>query len=1780
MRPSSIVAFMLSSTLFFIGCYSERLFEGHSTGSPFHGTMQANKAVDIWPWSLNPLDGRGDGMAASVLPWLVAAQIGIALARRALVLLVQCVRKREAAALLTARVMMVVLLFVNVVPVAAATAAPFEVHSTATSRRVDGLAHAEEPRGNATARTEEVTPMDYHAPLQGEEGGASRRPMWNVSTAEEAAVANDGQQAIPQAQRAATHGRDLLASGITVSSGDYPDEVGWTLSCSDGSFLSGIAPYTGSLDVAMGSSCTLSMTDSYGNGWEGATWMGFGQSFTLATGASEALTFSIMLWPPLPPSLPPSSPPLSPPPSSPPSPPSPPLAPGATWVYPGVDTLQAAVNAATPGDVLVLADGTYTASGGSQVFINGTTPTGLTIRAANPGQAVLDAQGVSGRRGVTIDYGSITIEDIEITGGNEGGVAVFGGTATFNGCTIRNNQASYEGGGVYVQSGTATFNGCTIRDNQAANWNMPGGGVFVQSGTATFNGCTIRNNQATNGGGLYQYQGTVHVLNTMFIDNSATAGCDVYVGASASAASEFVNNTFADHGSRTSCTSGNTIRIDTAINFRCALGMWAPFPGFLPIMNFTGCPHYCPAGYFGATDTLTTATCSGACSPGTYCPEGSTAETECPTGTYLPPGILGMDVLNCIPCNSGTYSNQTGLVARNCTAAPPGTYVSSSGQIEPSPCPVNTFASDVGSPVCTACPTFSTTLDVEGASSIGACTCLPGYYQTSDASLNQICSACPEGSTTSGVGAMDVNECICDPFKYKALDSGACVDCMGGVDCSEPGGVVANLKIRPGYWRPSNASLDVRRCPDATIECDTSASGCPSGCRGGRAIESYCGDGSNLAGPFCLLCKQPAAGEGWRYRVKGRGGEGAKCELCEDDSPGHAVAIILAIAAAATVGLLACPYIWARRLPVARKQQLRGFGSFAIHSLTLHNKLKILIGFYLLASPVPSVYDVSLPRDAERFLERMATLTLNVDLDLRFECLGMPGLLPRLLFWSATPAILVLVILCVSAVVAASSRERYSSVWHAGRHCLLLASPSALRLLFLIYPTVTRQAFRAFPCYEWDADEESNEYGSYLRADVGINCGSAAYRRVGTVAVATIAAYSVGCFAGFAVLLARARPDKHPNRQLSLAICFLHSEYRPEYFFWELMEMLRRFVLVGVFVVIEQGSVEQLAYATLFSIVFGIVQAACAPYRMPSDNAMALGCSLALSVLFVICMIYKYGELTDLDDVQAGMTSEQKINYAPPYVSLSFIALACCVGAFIMLGASTFIQLGVERRRKLFEARAAKARRLRWGDDGTEVFLGALIIPEREPTDFAPTASLKEIPTRFHLFLSHVWGTGQDQMRIIKQRLLEMLPDIRVFLDVDDLREGKGAEYVDASGLTLIFLSDGYFTSPNCLRELLRAALTKKPILALFETERKHGALTRDEILEQLRKADAKYELWGLSSDVKSWGYDMPTPEHLYESLFLHEPIEWTRIGAFQDVTMRVMAEALLPTESLQRRQGTFLQGELVRQPLPELSSTHVFHVYCSPFNAGAAEAVKEAAAAVERKLVVSESVDELPWCGCMLIYLNGRTWTSGDASEAFAKEVARAMKNDVKLLLCHEMEGLGGQEARHGCLFDIFFSNPNGAATPQELLQKSIYSSIATPLKGGPWRPTSMAMLWGALVEAQLSDGETEARSTGGGQGLVTVRVSSERLQRLNSVSVEIAGQHPASPRRQGSSSSSLLRLLGSNKRIDKQLLASSCTRSDAHEVDERAAVELAASPVSGGLLRWRVVPEGRTIS
>ena len=60
------------------------------------------------------------------------------------------------------------------------------------------------------------------------------------------------------------------------------------------------------------------------------------------------------------------------------------------------------------------------------------------------------------------------------------------------------------------------------------------------------------------------------------------------------------------------------------------------------------------------------------------------------------------------------------------------------------------------------------------------------------------------------------------------------------------------------------------------------------------------------------------------------------------------------------------------------------------------------------------------------------------------------------------------------------------------------------------------------------------------------------------------------------------------------------------------------------------------------------------------------------------------------------------------------------------------------------------------------------------------TSQLPELPLaagcKFHLFLSHVWSSGQDQAAVIKRQLQLCLPGVSIFLDVDDLEDISALE--------------------------------------------------------------------------------------------------------------------------------------------------------------------------------------------------------------------------------------------------------------------------------------------------------------------------------------------------------------------------------------------------------------------
>lgn len=192
-------------------------------------------------------------------------------------------------------------------------------------------------------------------------------------------------------------------------------------------------------------------------------------------------------------------------------------------------TIQAAVDAASDGDEILLGDGTFTGSGNHGIDYLGKA---ITIRSASglAETAIVDCESGdpfgpdfsgflfrtgegSGSRleAITIvhsylaircDGGSPVLEELTIRDGWTPVIGCTGSAPVLRGCVIESNvlvnTRSGYGGTVALYATDATIESCTIRDN---SWN----GIRVASSSPTVRDCRIEGNGGYRGGGIEIY---------------------------------------------------------------------------------------------------------------------------------------------------------------------------------------------------------------------------------------------------------------------------------------------------------------------------------------------------------------------------------------------------------------------------------------------------------------------------------------------------------------------------------------------------------------------------------------------------------------------------------------------------------------------------------------------------------------------------------------------------------------------------------------------------------------------------------------------------------------------------------------------------------------------------------------------------------------------------------------------------------------------------------------------------------------------------------------------------------------------------------------------------------------------------------------------------------------------------------------------------------------------------------------------------------------------------
>jgi len=978
-----------------------------------------------------------------------------------------------------------------------------------------------------------------------------------------------------------------------------------------------------------------------------------------------------------------------------------------------------------------------------------------------------------------------------------------------------------------------------------------------------------------------------------------------------------------------------------------------------------------------------------------------------------------------------------GFYVRNgvCEVCPLGHYCMNERAI---PCPADTFNPETGSHSegeCQRCPTDARS--PAASTRMQDCTCAPGSFDETNG-RDVVCVACP----------------------------------TPGSECTTGGLTLATLPVASGYWRWSNASTDLRRCEFEAA------------CVGGAG--DSCAPG--LTGPYCQLCTANASNPALYFDEDSQG-----CVECATKQISASQAGL-----AAMLALLLAVLLAARHAHLSRVMRvMRSLKQSLQLRLQLRARFKILASTLQILSSLNVVYQLDLPDSVQRLVGAFDAISLQLDVFAPAHCLGLGSFRRYLAFYCFAPLVLLVLLLvaCVTRQLLHGSGSGDSAGTVLSRPArvltgLLDAMPWALLLLFLVSPLVNREGFRAFSCDTFG--EEGDEHGDGVRllvADWNVPCDTddAEYSEIRSLGWLTVAIYAIALPGIFACLLFHERHAIRDKKRtlLAHALNFLSADYSDAFFWWEIVEILRKTSLAGFLVLFAQGSARQLFVAVFVQSGFLFFQGAASPYRLAKDNALALSCHFGTLGVLAGSLVLKIAAVSD--DLAGTSISVRNFLYFDDesMTAIMVLLIIQIIGTFVLVSAADLSHVPH--------------------------------VMHLAQTGAPPLLDL-DAKHHYHLFLSHIWGTAQDQNATIKRQLCLLLPGVRVFLDVDDLQDiGALEEYIGDSQVVQFFCSKGYFKSRNCLREV-RTTLANKQRFCLVHDGDK--ALLS---LEAIR--------------------DTECPDDLRSPVFQdadgndRDVIKWHRVSDFQVVSLKLIVEQLLlgcPTYKggSEASVRLFVPNGIARR-FWRLKRGAKVVLYASPNNPGAvaaATSLHEALPLLQNHCPPTALIDNEVQPTHMLLYLNNETFL-GEAGEELAREVRHhliapvtiraaarqvtqrailqkvqsghvAKQSSTKAILTKEQseEAVVLEEASTeaprvshattsnvprarrlpllmvhekkpdagGCEFARFFET-----TPHDLIAGGLYRALACPLHPGAFHPVSVALVAqaaGALDSQPLS--------------------------------------------------------------------------------------------------------------
>jgi hypothetical protein len=689
------------------------------------------------------------------------------------------------------------------------------------------------------------------------------------------------------------------------------------------------------------------------------------------------------------------------------------------------------------------------------------------------------------------------------------------------------------------------------------------------------------------------------------------------------------------------------------------------------------------------------------------------------------------------------------------------------------------------------------------------------------------------------------------------------------------------------------------------------------------------------------------------------GHEGPLCEVCTDEDHYFSVMVgqctkcpLLGLVVLQFLGIIFGAIVAIALVFYLLQRYIQSTLSFLL-SLSPQAKVKLLVSFYQVLSSLESVYGVTVSSKLTNWMNFFEYFSLDFlqITGMPISCIGSTE--QQLMINTLWPFMMIILggyfFLAYWMIQRKKLRhqvledgEEIDMVQQDTNDIMSLLKKRAIQwtiiVLYFALPVVSERIFDAIKCRAFQIDDVPN-FQSHLLMDMSIICNTQEDKNYGSILVIFWSLFTVWILLiplAFVVLLKYIGPSVQSKSITFLAdACrFLWQDYDASMWFWDIVDTYRKIFLTGAIILIdtEEGSNKmlRLVVAIIMSMLFICILLAYRPYKRSDDYNLAFLSNFLMICCFVLGIILKHCTDDDDEEEEDSDTCNQFIGLSLDSYRASILVVVLSLGMFLAT-AGLIIILAINK---------ISAPSVRMASSG-----------------YAPNLELPK-HCNFHVFMSHVWGTGQAKTHAITRQLQLFLPGLKVWLDVDELQDISELEKsVAESAVFILYYSKGYFRSKNCRREIYAAIKLDKPIILLYEGDDSVLGEMEDECMNHCEGINVDQDCPGTALILEKLLGDI---NMIHTDSCMQGPIQWLNEGSFSAAAKSRIYSRVLSNLPHYKRYPSLLLEQGIRVPgeLGPVSLKSPINLLVYDNNCGCSDVVKELKAMLQNQEGQSASVN------------------------------------------------------------------------------------------------------------------------------------------------------------------------------------------------------------------------------